>query len=46
MSKAIHNLLNNERVTAAHSLQGIQGDFPLDEAVLEGRLCNVSQITH
>ncbi len=38
MSKAIHELLNNENVAASHSLAGIQGDFPMDEAVLEGRL--------
>jgi len=37
MSKAIHELLNNEGVASSHSLAGIQGDFPMDEAVLEGR---------
>lgn len=37
MSKAIHELLNNENVAASHNLTGIQGDFPMDEAVLEGR---------
>ena len=38
MSKAIHALLNNESVAASHSLEGIQGNFPFDEAVLEGSL--------
>ena len=38
MSKAIHELRNNENVAASHSLAGIQGDFPIDEAVLDGRM--------
>ncbi len=37
MSKAIHELMNNENVAASHSLAEIQGDFPIDEAVLDGR---------
>lgn len=37
MSKAIHELMNNENVAASPSLAGIQGDFPMDEAVLDGR---------
>lgn len=37
MSKAIHELLNNEDAAAGHRLAGIKGDFPMDEAVLEGR---------
>ena len=37
MSKAIHELMNNENVAASHSLAGIQGDFPIDEAVIDGR---------
>ena len=36
MSKAIHELLNNDQVAASHGLSGIQGGFPMDEAVLEG----------
>ena len=36
MSKAIHELLNNETAAASRSLEGVQGDFPMDEAVLEG----------
>lgn len=43
MSKAIHALLNNEGVAASHSLEGIQGDFPFDEAVLEGMLCRIPE---
>lgn len=35
MSKAIHELLNNENVAAGYSLAGVKGDFPMDEAVLE-----------
>ncbi|KAL9607801.1 MAG: hypothetical protein Q9167_007319 [Letrouitia subvulpina] len=35
MSKAVHELLSNSDVAASHSLAGIQGDFPMDEAVLE-----------
>ena len=38
MSKAIHALLNNDGVAASHSLEGVQGDFPFDEAVQEGNL--------
>ena len=37
MSKAIHELMNNENVAASHSLAGIQGTFPIDKAVLDGR---------
>ena len=37
MSKAIHELMNNENAAATHSLAGIQGNFPIDEAVLEGK---------
>lgn len=37
MSKAIHELLNNENVAASHSIGGNQGNFPMDEAVVEGR---------
>lgn len=37
MSKAIHEPMNDENVAATHSLAGIQGDFPIDEAVLDGR---------
>lgn len=36
MSKAIHELLNNGEVAANHSLAGIKGGFPMDEAVVEG----------
>ena len=36
MSKAIHELLNNEDVAASHGISGVQGGFPLDEAVIEG----------
>ena len=36
MSNAIHELPNNENTAASHSLAGIQGDFPIDEAVLDG----------
>ena len=46
MSKAIHALLNNEGVVAGHSLEGIQGDFPFDEAVLEGGLCKLPKRPH
>ncbi|KAK0512600.1 hypothetical protein JMJ35_004617 [Cladonia borealis] len=35
MSKTVHELMNNENVAASHSLTGIQGDFPIDEAVLD-----------
>ncbi|KAI9715531.1 MAG: hypothetical protein M1828_000783 [Chrysothrix sp. TS-e1954] len=35
MSKAIHELLNNKSAAASHSLAGVKGDFPIDEAVLE-----------
>ena len=37
MSKAIHEPMNNEHVAASPSLAGIQGNFPIDEAVLDGR---------
>ena len=37
MSKAIHGLLNNLNAAASHGLAGIQGGFPMGEAVLEGR---------
>ena len=39
MSKAIHELMNNENVAASHSFAGIRGHFPIHEAVLDGRTC-------
>lgn len=36
MSKAIHELINNQNAAAGHSINGSQGNFPLDEAVFEG----------
>ena len=44
MSKAIHEPMNNENTAATHSLAGIQGYFPIDEAVLDGR--TFASITH
>lgn len=35
MSTAIHELLNNDKTAASHGIQGIQGGFPVDEAVIE-----------
>ena len=35
MSKAIHDLLNDEKTSTSHGLAGVQGNFPLDEAVLD-----------
>ena len=37
MSNAIRELLNNSNVAASYRPAGIQGNFPVDEAVLEGR---------
>ena len=44
MSKAVHELLSNKDVAASHGLAGIQGDFPMDEAVVEGT--STLSITH
>ena len=38
MSKAIHELMSNNNVAASHRLAGNQEDFPIDEAVLDGRI--------
>ena len=37
MSKAIHELMNDGNVAPTHRLAGIQGNFPIDEAVLDGK---------
>ena len=44
MSKAVHKLLGNKDAAASHGPAGIQGDFPMDEAVIEGM--NTLSIIH
>ncbi len=35
MSKAVHTLLNEREHGASGGLEGIEGNFPMDEAVIE-----------